>query len=233
MVYKPEMVEIQGGTFKMGRNNGPPIERPEHSVSVKSFAMEKTEVTNGEYFQFVSQMGYQNMPDHWINGKPIKGQENMPVRYVNIADVNQFIAWRLRRDGVKYRLPTEEEWEYAVRNGAKGNLYPWGNTFRAECAVLDKTINEPEVVGTKSCPNDWGVMDLIGNVFEWTSSSADPYPDSGLVTAKKATEPENMVRGGSMKNLSNGEAAVTSTSRLNVVASKRDLQLGFRLVTDN
>lgn len=228
---KAELIKIPGGTFKMGRNNGPEQERPEHEVTVKPFSMEKTEVTNGEYYQFVSQTGYQNMPGHWINNRPIKGQENMPVRFVNIADVNAFIAWRLNRDGVAYRLPTEEEWEYAARNGAKGNLYPWGDAYKEGCAVLDKTVNEPEIVGTKSCPNQWGVLDLIGNVYEWTSSKAEPYP--GGERARKATEPENMVRGGCMQNSSTGATAVTSTSRLVVPASKRDLQLGFRLVTDN
>ncbi|MBK8465045.1 MAG: SUMF1/EgtB/PvdO family nonheme iron enzyme [Chloracidobacterium sp.] len=228
---KPEMIKIPGGTFKMGRDNGPEQERPEHPVTVKAFSMEKTEITNGEYYQFVSQTGYQNIPAHWINNKPIKGQENMPVRYVNVADITAFIAWRLNRDGVAYRLPTEEEWEYAARNGAKGNLYPWGDAYKANCAVLDKTVNEPEIVATKSCQNEWGVMDLIGNVYEWTSSKAEPYP--GGERTKKATEPENMVRGGCAQNASTGPTAVTSTTRLVVPASKRDLQLGFRLVTDN
>jgi eukaryotic-like serine/threonine-protein kinase len=231
--YKPVMIPIPGGTFMMGRNDGPQIEGPAHSMPVKSFSMDKTEVTNGEYYQFVSQKGYQSIPDHWINNQPIKGQENMPVRYVNMADINAFIAWRLQRDGVKYRLPTEEEWEYAARNGVKDNLYPWGNTIRKECAVLDKTSNEAEIVGSKSCPNDWGVVDLIGNVLEWTSSNAAPYPGSGGTAVKKATEPEYMVRGGCMKNSLTGDGAVTSTSRLNVIGSKRDLQLGFRLVADN
>lgn len=230
--FKPEMLPISGGTFKMGRNNGPEMERGEHEVAVKSFSMEKTEVTNGEYYQFTSQMGYQNIPSHWINGKPIAGQEKMPVRLVNIADVNAFIAWRLNRDGVAYRLPTEEEWEYAARNGSKNNLYPWGDTFRAECAVVDKgEIMQPAAVATASCPNQWGVYDLIGNVYEWTGSKPQPYPGSSRINEPK--EPENMVRGGCASNASTGPNAITATTRLVVPASKRDLQLGFRLVTDN
>jgi serine/threonine protein kinase/formylglycine-generating enzyme required for sulfatase activity len=226
-----EMMKIPGGTFKMGRNNGPDMEKPEHPVTVKPFSMEKTEVTNGEYYQFVTQTGYQNIPGHWVNNRPIKGQERMPVRFVNIADINAFAAWRLNRDGVAYRLPTEEEWEFAARNGPKDNLYPWGDSFRPECAVLDKTLNEPELVGSKSCPNDWGVLDLIGNVYEWTSSKAEPYP--GSVRVKESKEPENIVRGGCAQNSSTGPAAITSTTRLLVPVNKRDLQLGFRLVTDS
>ena len=216
----------------MGRNSGPEPERGEHPVTVKPFKMEKHEVTNGEYYQFVSQMGYQSEPSHWVNHRPIVGQEKMPVRDVNIADVNAFIAWRLNRDGVVYRLPTEEEWEYAARNGEKGNLYPWGNTFDSKCAVVDKgKVAPPVAVGTASCPNQWGVMDLIGNVFEWTSSKAQPYP--GGVRTTKATETENMIRGGCASNFSAGPDAITSTYRQFLAVSKRDLQLGFRLVTDN
>jgi formylglycine-generating enzyme required for sulfatase activity len=53
----------------------------------------------------------------------------MPVRYVNIDDVKSFIDWRSKRDAVTYRLPTEQEWEYAARNGSANNLYPWGDEF--------------------------------------------------------------------------------------------------------
>jgi formylglycine-generating enzyme required for sulfatase activity len=166
-----------------------------------------------------------------VNGRPIGGQEKMPVRFVNIEDVNSFAAWRSKRDGVTYRLPTEEEWEFAARNGSKANLYPWGNDFKAECAVIDKPVMQLSNVGTGSCPNDWGVMDLIGNVYEWTSSKAEPYP--GSVRVRESREPENMVRGGCAQNRSTGEFAINSASRQIVPTSKRDLQLGFRLVVSN
>jgi serine/threonine-protein kinase len=227
-VPKPELVSIPGGTFTMGRNEGRDEEKPEHQVTVNPFMMDKTEVTNEEYFAFVTETKYQPLPSHWVNDRPKPGQEKMPVRDVNIDDVNAFIAWRSKRDGVTYRLPTEEEWEYAARNGSKDNLYPWGDAFKASCAVVDKSIMEPANVGTASCPDDWGVMDLIGNVYEWTGSKAEPYP--GSVRVKESTEPENMVRGGCAQNKSTGQFAIRSTSRLVVPASKRDLQLGFRLV---
>ena len=230
--FNVDMAVIPGGSFVMGRNAGRENERPEHPVDVKAFKMDKTEVTNAEYFAFVSETSYRPVPTDWVNDKPIGGLNQMPVRFVNIEDVNAFIKWRTKRDGVTYRLPTEEEWEYAARNGSKKNLYPWGDTFQAKCAVVDKESTEPERVGTASCPDDWGVMDLIGNVYEWTGTKASLYPGSkGTMLPDK--EPRNMIRGGAAFTKSAGEFGITSTFRQDVKASKRDHELGFRLVTQN
>lgn len=230
--FKPEMMAIPGGTFKMGRNEGRENERPENSVDVKAFKMDKTEITNAEYFKFVTETSYRPVPAHWVNDKPIAGQERMPVRFVNMDDINAFISWRSKRDGVTYRLPTEAEWEYAARNGMKEDLYPWGGTFQSKCAVTDKENTEPEPVGSMSCPDEWGVEDLIGNVYEWTGSKASLYPGS-KGTMKESKEPRYMIRGGGALSKSNGEFGITSTFRADVEASKRDKELGFRLVTQN
>ncbi|MBK7512949.1 MAG: SUMF1/EgtB/PvdO family nonheme iron enzyme [Chloracidobacterium sp.] len=228
-VPKVEMALIPGGTFKMGRNDGRNEERPEHPVTVKDFWMDKTEVSNNEYFAFVSTTGYRPTPADWVNDKPIAGQETWPVRFVNIADVKAFAAWRSKNDGNTYRLPTEAEWEFAARNGPKDDIYPWGEVFKPECAVLDQPNTEPKPVGSRSCPNDWGVVDLIGNVFEWTGTPVSLYPGSkGEI--KETAEPRNMIRGGAGLNKSSGEFGITSTFRADVDVSKRDKELGFRLV---
>ena len=79
---KPDMVSIPGGTFMMGRNDGSrPLEKPEHQVTVNSFLIDRNEITNREYLAFVTETGYQPLPAHWVNGKPISGQEKMPVRF--------------------------------------------------------------------------------------------------------------------------------------------------------
>jgi serine/threonine protein kinase len=228
---KAEMVEIPGGTFIMGRNDSDDLaEKPEHQETVAPFMMDKTEVTNGEYYQFIKETGYKEIPAHWENGKPVAGQENMPVRYVNIEDVNNFIRWRSVRDKVQYRLPTEQEWEFAARSGAKEYLYPWGDRFEAKCAVIDQERNDPKPVGTASCPDDWGVQDLIGNVWEWTGSPPWLYPGNGG-EIKPDKETRFMIRGGSAIFKSTGKSAITSTSRNDrATASTRAAQLGFRLV---
>ena len=230
---KPDMVSVPGGTFMMGRNDGSrPLEKPEHQVTVNSFLMDRNEITNEEYLAFVTETGYQPLPAHWVNGKPISGQEKMPVRFVNMDDVNAFTAWRSKRDGITYRLPTEEEWEYAARNGSKGNLYPWGDKYDPKCAVLEDPSNEPKVVGTRSCPDDYGIKDLIGNVFEWTSSPPSLYPGNPG-TMKELSEPFQMIRGGSFFQKSTGPQAISSTYRVEILASKRSAELGFRLVTSS
>jgi serine/threonine-protein kinase len=231
---KPDMALIPGGSFKMGRNSGPENERPEHDVSVKPFSMDKTEITNAEFLDFMNATQYRPASGEkflakWENDKPVRGEESMPVRYINIDDVNAFIDWRSKRDGVTYRLPTEEEWEFAARNGSKKNVYPWGDKYNAECAVLDRPSNDPAPVGTRSCPNDWGVQDLIGNVFEWTASDPSVYPGSA-VEVKPLEVPHRMVRGGSSIYKSTGENAITSTFRAGVRADTRTAEIGFRLV---
>jgi serine/threonine-protein kinase len=226
----PEFVSIPGGSFTMGRNDGRPNETPEHTVDVKPFRMDKTEVTNAEYLEFIKATNYKPEPANWVNHAPLAGQERTPVRFVNLDDVKAFAAWRSKRDGVTYRLPTEEEWEFAARNGAKDNLYPWGDKFAAECAVIDDPSNEPKSVGTKTCANSWGVQDLIGNVFEWTSTPVSLYPGNKEGEVKSLSEPYMMIRGGSFFQKSAGPLAITSTFRVEFQASKRSPELGFRLV---
>lgn len=229
VVPKTEMVQIPGGTFKMGRNGGNENERPAHDVTVKPFSMDKTETTNAEYLNFINETGHRPFPVHWVNDMPIPGQEAMPVRFVNADDVKAFAAWRSKRDRVEYRLPTEQEWEYAARNGSKGNTYPWGDKFDPKCAVLDQPTITPMVVASKSCANTWGVHDLIGNVFEWTSSEPSLYPgSSGEVLP--LSEPHRMLRGGASIYKSTGKGSITSTFRVAVPASTRSAEIGFRLV---
>lgn len=233
---KPDLSAITGGTFMMGRNAGGNLEKPEHSVTVKDFMMDKTEVTNTEFREFLTAEKYQPKTGerflaHWVNGKPIAGEEKMPVRFVNLEDIEAFIAWRSKRDSVKYRLPTEQEWEYAARNGAKQNLFPWGNEFREGCAVVNRGGSDPEAVGSKSCPNDAGVHDLIGNLIEWTSSDPWAYPGSQFIVETKG-EKKKMVRGGSAEYKTTGENGITATFRLETPIITRAAVLGFRLVRD-
>lgn len=225
---KTEMAEIPGGKFMMGRSDGDATEKPEHEVSVADFWMDKTEVSNAEYYEFVKATNYKTPAVDWADGKPIAGKENFPVVRVSIEDINKYAEWRSKRDGKTYRLPTEEEWEYAARNGAKNNLYPWGDKW--ESGVASVELDAAKAVGAnEKSVNDWGVKDLIGNVWEWTGSEVKSYPGSDY-TVSKGNAPEFVIRGGGYVSKSSGKDAITSTTRKWVPVSRQDGLLGFRLV---
>jgi serine/threonine protein kinase len=225
---KADLVAIDGGSFLMGRKGGPPQENPAHAVSVSPFQMDRTEVSNSEYADFVRETNHA-APTHWIGNKPPFGQENWPVVNVTFADANAFAAWRSKRDSVTYRLPTEEEWEYAARNGERADLYPWGPEWKDGVAVLKDAT--PSAVGSRADgKNRWGVYDLIGNVWEWTGSRASVYPGN---TAKVPRSMEDWItiRGGCyVSDPSNADTPITSCFRDFVPAGTKTTLLGFRLV---
>jgi len=225
---KADMVSIDGGTFLMGRKAGRPQETPAHPVTVQQFQMDRTEVSNAEYLDFVRATDYPP-PAHWSQKKPPFGQENWPVVNVTFADAIAFAAWRSKRDSVTYRLPTEEEWEYAARNGEKADLYPWGPEWKEGAAVLKDATPFP--VGSRpEGKNKWGVFDLIGNVWEWTSSKASVYPGN-TAQVPKSMEDWITIRGGCyVSDPANPDTPITSTFRDFVPASTKTTLLGFRLV---
>ncbi len=224
---KADLAEIPGGTFQMGRNNGMLGESPAHPVTVAPFFMDKTEVTNAEYADFVRDTHH--TPPGWNGTKPPYGTEQWPVLNVSIDDVNTFAAWRSNRDGVTYRLPTEEEWEYAARNGDRSDLYPWGPKWKDNLAVLKEAT--PLKVGSHPEGNNrWGVQDLIGNVWEWTSSKTSAYPGN-TNPIPTSTKNWNVIRGGGFdRDPADKEAPVSSCLRTFVSPESKIPILGFRLV---
>ncbi len=227
---KTEMVKISGGRFTMGRNDGDPLERPEYETDVKDFWMDKTEVTNAEYSDFVQATGYNPLPLNWENGKPLTAEMNFPVRYVNLDDIKAFAEWRSKRDGKTYRLPTEEEWEYAARNGAEGTLYPWGDTWYDDHANVKRDLNFVAVGSIPDSANKWGVLDLVGNIWEWTSTPARAYAGSEFEkqVAERMGKTGVVVRGAF--DLKKDSSSSTSTYRVFMDQKNRDKAIGFRLV---
>jgi serine/threonine-protein kinase len=214
--------------MEMGRDDGSPPEGPQHLVVVKSFAMDKTEVTNAEYALFVGETKHAP-PSNWAGVRPYEGTEMQPVVNVSYDDAVEFAKWRSKRDGVTYRLPTEEEWEYAARGGDQGNLYPWGSAWTpGRAGVKDSGAVGPKPVG--SYPDDktrWGVLDMAGNVYEWTSSKATVYPGSEL---KLPPAQKNWI-------IVRGAAFVTDYKQKNPTtfrdwfpSNTKEPVLGFRLV---
>jgi serine/threonine-protein kinase len=225
---KAEMIQIDGGTFQMGRSGGSPQERPAHPVQVQTFFMDKTEVTNSEYAQFVRATNHP-APDYWSGNKPPFGQELWPVVNVSLDEAKQFAVWRSQRDGAAYRLPTEEEWEYAARNGAQSDLYPWGKTWKDGNAILKEATPSP--VGSRAGGNNrWGVSDLIGNVWEWTSSKVSVYPGNTTVIPEKTRDLVTIRGGCYVSDPTKAETPITSAMREFIPATTKTPLLGFRLV---
>lgn len=179
---KSKMVKISGGTFQMGRDDVSPNEGqfygtqfPAHSVSVEDFYLDKTEVTNEEYDEFVAATGHP-APENWRGGKPSEEQKKLPVTFVSYFDARDFAAWISKRDNILCRLPSEEEWEYAARNGSQQNIYPWGNDWIPNQANIATGVLKP--AGTsEDATNVGGIKDMMGNVIEWTASPFAYYPN--------------------------------------------------------
>jgi eukaryotic-like serine/threonine-protein kinase len=227
---KSEMVKIPGGKFTMGRNGGDLLESPEHEVTVKDFSIDKTEVTNAEYYEFIKEKNYNPIPSNWENGKPLTNDLLLPVRYVNFDDIKAFAQWRSDRDKVTYRLPTEEEWEYVARNGSANNLYPWGDVWDEEKAVVRRDFVFSPVGSKNGGADKWGVTDLVGNVWEWTGTTAAAYKGANPELSKQIEERNGkdlVVRGAFNPNKDFSTA--TSTYRTFNSPLKRDKVIGFRL----
>ncbi len=223
------LVEIAGGTFQMGRNDGAIQERPQHAETVATFFMDRTEVTNEEYLKFVRDMSYE-VPSHWLRGQPLALQEKWPVVNISARDAEAFAAWRSKRDGVTYRLPTEQEWEYAARSGGTYRLYPWGDRWEDRKAVVKEADAKP-VGSFPEGANRWGVVDLIGNVWEWTSSKASLYPGNSAGSIPSAMKEWVVVRGGSYSSDPNDrERPISSTYRDWLDPTSKNPFVGFRLV---
>jgi len=161
------MVLVPGGTYTIGRDDGPPWARPAHQVTLPAFYLDRTEVTVGAYQRFVAATGA--LPP-WT----AQPDSSLPVTGVLLAEATAYCAWDVPS---RARLPTEEEWEAAAR-GAEARRYPWGATWSAGAAnTQGMKRTGPAPVGSFSRgASALGIQDLIGNVWEWTKSPAAAYP---------------------------------------------------------
>ncbi len=168
------MVLIPTGEFQMGSvtSEGSPNELPVHIVSIDAFYMDKYEVTNAQYKQFVD-ANPQWQKDHidkslhdgtylalWNGNDYPSGKANHPVVYVSWYAAVAYAQWAGKR------LPTEAEWEYAARGGLSGKKYPWGNDLDSSKANYNYNAGDTTPVGAY-LPNGYGLYDIAGNVWEW------------------------------------------------------------------
>ena len=189
------MVEIPAGSFvyKPSRSFLSPNEvipypgdSTTRTVTVPKIFMDEVPVTNEQFFEFLRAAKYHpadptNFLKHWVNGRPPKGQERHPVVWVGLDDARAYARWAGKR------LPTEAEWQYAAQ-GSDARKYPWGNTFDSTRCNSSSGKTTP-VDAFPAGKSPFGVMDLIGNVWQLTN---DVY-DNGTFCF-------GMIRGGSYFN---------------------------------
>lgn len=181
------MVLIPAGEFIMGSDNvdtegkGAEFgtvkpfyldEHPQHRVYLPNYFMDKYEVTNAAYKTFVDDTVSRPLKN-WPDGRIPDGRENYPVTGINWHEAERFCWWSGKR------LPTEAEWEKAAR-GTDGRDYPWGNEFDATRANTGETgTGGLTPVGRfETGRSPYGVYDMAGNVWEFTSDWYKPYPGS-------------------------------------------------------
>ncbi|MEO6907022.1 MAG: SUMF1/EgtB/PvdO family nonheme iron enzyme [Abditibacteriaceae bacterium] len=192
----PAMVLVPAGSFVMGTNNadreGENVPRtyddarPQHSVTLPAFYIDKTEVTNAAYLKFCRAINYPLPPD-WKQGTYPVGEADFPVTRISWYEADAYAHW------VGKRLPTEAEWEKAAR-GTDGRMYPWGNDWDAQKLVWNRS--KPDNVGSKpEGASPYGALDMAGNIFEWTSDWYTPYPKAPVEYPEYNTTLK-IVRGG-------------------------------------
>lgn len=218
------MAYVPGGEFSMGLDDSKnEAETPAHKVTVKPFFMDLTEVTNEDYAEFVKAEKHPT-PSDWKNGKFPNGQEKFPVVGVTWGDANAYAKWAGKR------LPTEEEWEFAAR-GKEGFRYPWGNEWKAGNANADGASQAISEVGEYKGESPFGMKDMVGNLWEWTSSDFKAYPNGKLPDVYAGKNNLKTIRGGSFeatKDFATGTYRVgwAATGAVNYA------RMGFRCVKD-
>jgi formylglycine-generating enzyme required for sulfatase activity len=185
----PGMVHVPSGEFIMGSSASDPDveddEKPQHTVYLDAFYIDKTEVTNAQFAHFLNERGNQiedSVP--WLDigsedclisrsveqYRPKSGYEEHPVIEVSWYGARAYCQW------VGKRLPTEAEWEKAAR-GTEGREWPWGNEWDAsKCNTAEGGHGTTTPVGQFSPDGDshYGVADMAGNVWEWVADWYDP-----------------------------------------------------------
>ena len=227
-----QMVDVEGGTYMMGVDSAAVLvgsadidELPAHEVTVSSFSIAETEVTQ-ELWQAVMGTNPSNFAD----------DPKRPVEQVSWEDCQMFIARLNELTGENFRLPTEAEWEFAARGGnmANGTLYSGGEIiedvawyFTNSYAVGSEDSNfGTHVVATKQA-NELGLYDMSGNVFEWCSDWYGAYDEQPQTDpAGPEMGARRIIRGGSWYSINR---YCRITSRNSEAPTNKGYNLGFRL----
>jgi formylglycine-generating enzyme required for sulfatase activity len=198
-LFKVEGIEIEGSN-----DVGVDVQYPwepdarrfhEHRVTIRAFYIDKYPVTNAQFKKFLDASRYrprddQNFLRDWKDGTFPQGWANKPVTWVSQEDARTYAAWAGKR------LPREWEWQYAAQ-GNDGRLYPWGNDWRPT-AVPDAWTGR-DMAGADNVDahpggaSPFGVMDLVGNVWQWTDEYVDDHTRAGILRGGSYYQPQGSI----------------------------------------
>ena len=218
-----EMVYVEGGTFMMGGTSEQGTdaysdEKPVHRVTLSAFHIGKYEVTQGLWREVMGS-----------NPSLNKAGDDYPVEMLSWEDCQEFVRKLNARTGLNFRLPTEAEWEYAARGGRKsrGYKYSGSNSLGDVAWYGDNSGGGTHPVGRKS-PNELGLYDMSGNVYEWCQDWYGSYGSSGQTDpAGPSSGFIRVLRGGSC---SHGARGCRVSCRYSGDPGPRGYNHGLRLV---
>ena len=213
-----KMILVEGGTFAMGSNDdGYDDERPVHNVTLDSYYIGETEITQAAWRAIMG-----------TNPSEYTG-DNRPVENVSWEDAQEFCKKLSELTGKKYVLPTEAQWEYAARGGnkSKGYTYSGSNTIGDVAVYSGNSVSGHSNVKSKK-PNELGIYDMSGNVWEWCSDWYDDYSSSPQANPLGPSSGSyRVLRGGSWRSYAS-DCRVASRGRYN--PSRLVNNYGFRIV---
>lgn len=223
------MVVIPPGRFQMGSPpGGGDDEQPRHSVTIPSFMMSKYEVSASQFEIFERATGRTPVTNRQVGGQH-------PAANISWDDAVAFIDWLNGLGGVRYRLPSEAEWEYAARGGST-TAYWWGESY------LPGTVNGSGLGGADSWAetasvnslqaNAYGLHNILGNVWEWTADCYFPDYEGAPADGSARTGDDacgRVLRGGSW---SDTPAWLRTSTRNWFDRTERFDYVGFRLAAD-
>jgi iron(II)-dependent oxidoreductase len=166
-----------------------------HRIHIAGFYMDRTPVTNAEFKRFLDATKYHPRDDHnflrdWKNGNYPEGADKKPVTWVSIEDARAYAAWAGKR------LPHEWEWKFVAQSG-DGRIYPWGNDWSQEkVPPVDRGHSMREPANVDAFPqaaNPLGVLDLEGNVSQWTDEYQDEHTRAAILRGGSSYRPTGSI----------------------------------------
>jgi formylglycine-generating enzyme required for sulfatase activity len=196
----PEMVLIPAGRFLLGSLRGAAHahqnELPQHEGTLPHYCIGRYPVTNEEFARYVQAKGT-TPPTHWAGTEPPAKILDHPVTNVSLLEAQAYAEWLSAETKHTYRLPTEQEWEKAARGGWPDNrVYVWGDEWQENgCNTKEAGVGGTTAVTHYATTNisPYGIVDMLGNVWEWTISAYEGYPGS---TFEPTAKGKYVVRGG-------------------------------------